>query len=122
MKLPIPSAQVRMLDAFNPFDEAIPKVRNAGFTTCCTLPGSANVIGGTGFSFKLKQASTVQDMMIPGTEVMKMALGGSPALLWAGQENADDPDGYRRSPAGNVIQRQGLLDKLKRRKRIRRFR
>ena len=72
------TAQVRMLDAFNPFDEAIPKVRNAGFTTCCTLPGSANVIGGTGFSFKLKQASTVQDMMIPGTEVMKMALGENP--------------------------------------------
>ena len=72
------TAHVRMLDAFNPFDEAIPKVRNAGFTTCCTLPGSANVIGGTGFSFKLKQASTVQDMMIPGTEVMKMALGENP--------------------------------------------
>ena len=72
------TAQVRMLDAFNPFDEAIPKVRNAGFTTCCTLPGSANVIGGIGFSFKLKQASAVQDMMIPGTEVMKMALGENP--------------------------------------------
>ena len=40
------TAQVRMLDAFNPFDIAIAKVRNAGFTTCCTLPGSANVIGG----------------------------------------------------------------------------
>ena len=72
------TAQVRMLDAFNPFDEAIPKVRNAGFTTCCTLPGSANVIGGVGFSFKLKKAATVQDMMIPGTEVMKMALGENP--------------------------------------------
>ena len=72
------TAQVRMLDAFNPFDEAIPKVRNAGFTTCCTLPGSANVIGGVGFSFKLKNAATVQEMMIPGTEVMKMALGENP--------------------------------------------
>ena len=48
------TAQVRMLDAFNPFDEAIPKVRNAGFTIMRTPPGAANVIGGTGFSFKLK--------------------------------------------------------------------
>ena len=72
------TAQVRMLDAFNPFDIAIAKVRNAGFTTCCTLPGSANVIGGTGFSFKLKNKPTVQEMMIPGPEVMKMALGENP--------------------------------------------
>ena len=70
--------QVRMLDAFNPFDEAIPKVREAGFTTGCTLPGSANVIGGQGFAFKLKKAETVLDMMIPGTTVMKMALGENP--------------------------------------------
>ena len=69
---------VRMLDAFNPFDMAVKEVREAGFTTCCTLPGSANVIGGTGFAFKLKKAETVMDMMIEGTTVMKMALGENP--------------------------------------------
>lgn len=69
---------VRMLDAFNPFDMAVKEVREAGFTTCCTLPGSANVIGGTGFAFKLKKASTVMDMKIEGTTVMKMALGENP--------------------------------------------
>ena len=72
------TAQIRGIDALNPFDMAIGAARSAGFTTCYTGPGSANVIGGTGFSFKLKQASTVQDMMIPGTEVMKMALGENP--------------------------------------------
>ena len=40
--------QVRAMDAVNPKDYAISKVRDAGFTTVCILPGSANVIGGTG--------------------------------------------------------------------------
>ena len=40
--------QVRAMDAVNPYDYAISKVREAGFTTVCILPGSANVIGGTG--------------------------------------------------------------------------
>jgi len=69
---------VRMYDAFNPFDMAVKEVREAGFTTCMTLPGSANVIGGTGFAFKLKNATTVMDMEIPNTTVMKMALGENP--------------------------------------------
>lgn len=80
------TAHVRMLDAFNPFDEAIPKVRNAGFTTCCTLPGSANVIGGTGLSFKLKNAATVQEIAIEGSEMMKMALGENPKRCYGSEK------------------------------------
>lgn len=68
---------VRAEDAINPFEPAIKKVRNAGFTTVCTLPGSANLIGGTGIVFKLRGRSA-EEMIIPGTEQMKMALGENP--------------------------------------------
>ena len=46
------TAHIRGLDAFDPCDMAITAVREAGFTTCYTGPGSANVIGGTGIGFK----------------------------------------------------------------------
>ncbi|ONI40615.1 amidohydrolase [Candidatus Epulonipiscium fishelsonii] len=68
---------VRAMDALNPDDYAIDKVRDAGFTTVCTLPGSANVIGGTGITFKLR-GKTAAEMIIEGTEQMKMALGENP--------------------------------------------
>ena len=70
--------QVRALDALNPHDITFPAVRSGGFTTLCTLPGSANLIGGTTICFKLKEAHTVFDIVIAGTEQMKMALGENP--------------------------------------------
>lgn len=69
---------VRGIDALNPFDMGISAAREAGFTTCYTGPGSANVIGGTGISFKCKQGKTVHDIAIPNSEMMKMALGENP--------------------------------------------
>jgi len=74
------------IDAFNPFDLSIPLVRAAGFTTCYTGPGSANVIGGVGFAFKLKMCDNVVDMMIPGTEMMKFALGHNPKNIYGTQK------------------------------------
>lgn len=68
---------IKALDALNPFDEALAPVRAAGFTTCYTGPGSANVIGGEGISFKLR-GSTAEEMAIPGSEMMKFALGENP--------------------------------------------
>lgn len=68
---------IRAMDALNPYDFAIERVRNAGFSTVCTLPGSANIIGGTGIVFKLR-GHTAEEMIIPGTEQMKMALGENP--------------------------------------------
>ncbi len=72
------TAHVRIIDALDPFGIAIPQVRAAGFTTCYTMPGSANVIGGTGIAFKLKAGKSIEDIIIPGTEMMKMALGENP--------------------------------------------
>jgi len=70
--------QVRAIDAVYPFENGIKLARKAGFTTCCILPGSANLIGGIGMTFKLKETQFVNDMAIPGTEVMKFALGENP--------------------------------------------
>ncbi len=68
---------VRGIDALNPDDIAIARTRKAGFTTVYTGPGSANVIGGVGCSIKLR-GKTADDMVIPGSEMMKMALGENP--------------------------------------------
>lgn len=76
---------IRAMDALNPFDFAISRVRDAGFTTVCTLPGSANVIGGTGIVLKLR-GNTAEEMIIPGTEQMKMALGENPRGVYGGDK------------------------------------
>lgn len=75
------NAHLRGVDALNPFDYAIAPVREAGFTTCYTGPGSGNVICGTGTAFKLR-GGTVQEMVIPGTTHMKMALGENPKTAY----------------------------------------
>ena len=80
------TAQIRGIDALNPFDMAIGAARSAGFTTCYTGPGSANVIGGTGLSFKLKNAATVQEIAIEGSEMMKMALGENPKRCYGSEK------------------------------------
>ena len=70
--------QARVLDAFNPRDIGIKAAREAGFTTCCSLPGSGNIIGGTGLVFKTKEGKTVDDLVLYGHEMMKFALGENP--------------------------------------------
>ena len=85
MTAPI-TAQIRGIDALNPFDPAIPIVREAGFTTLYTGPGSANIIGGTGMAIKLR-GRTAEEMVIPGTEAMKMALGENPKRVYGGQKD-----------------------------------
>jgi imidazolonepropionase-like amidohydrolase len=81
------TAQIRGLDALNPFDPAIPVVREAGFTTLYTGPGSANLVGGTGLAIKLR-GRTAEEMAIPGTEAMKMALGENPKRVYGSQNKA----------------------------------
>ena len=69
---------VRALEAVYTDDLAIKEARRGGLTTVCTLPGSTNVCGGTGVVLKLKEAKTVEEMVIPGKEPMKFALGENP--------------------------------------------
>lgn len=80
------TAHIRIIDALDPFGIAYEVVRKAGFTTCYTMPGSANVIGGTGIAFKLKDGRCIEDIIIPGTEMMKMALGENPKGVYGGQK------------------------------------
>ena len=70
--------QVRAIDAVNPYDYAVDVVRQAGFTTVCILPGSANLIGGRGTVIKLRNVNTAEEMEVPGCEQMKFAMGENP--------------------------------------------
>lgn len=90
---------VRALDAFHPRDLSVSETRKAGFTTVCVLPGSSNLIGGTGFCAKLKDSPIVDDMVIPGSEVMKFALGQNP------RRNYREKDRIPKTRMGNA----GLL-------------
>lgn len=75
------TAQVRGIDSLNPQDPAIPDVVAGGVTCVYTGPGSANIIGGTGFAMKLR-GRTAEEMLIAGTEAMKMALGENPKRVY----------------------------------------
>ncbi|KAI7873769.1 composite domain of metallo-dependent hydrolase [Lichtheimia hyalospora FSU 10163] len=57
---------VRSLDAFSPSDNAIRIVASGGVTTALVLPGSANIMGGEAFVFKLRPVPTTSnsDMLI----------------------------------------------------------
>ena len=70
-------SHVRAADAVYPDDYAIIPVREAGFTTVFSTPGSGNVIGGTGVSIKLR-GHTAQEMIIPDSQQMKFAFGENP--------------------------------------------
>ena len=75
-------------DSINPRDLAIAKAREVGFTTVCTLPGSSNVIGGNGICLKLKEAQTAAELIIPGTEMFKMAFGENPKRFFGDNKKA----------------------------------
>jgi imidazolonepropionase-like amidohydrolase len=81
--------QLRGIDSFNPDDPSIADVVEAGVTAVWTTPGSANVIGGTGFMVKLR-GETAREMAVPGTEQMKMALGENPKRVY-GKEKQKFP-------------------------------
>ena len=73
---------LRVIDALHPQDVGLQHAVRAGFTTCYTGPGSGNIIGGTGISFKLRSGVTIDDLIFPGSEQMKMALGENPKRVY----------------------------------------
>lgn len=94
---------LRGLDSFNPADPAIPDVVRAGITTVFSGPGSANVVGGLGAAYKLR-GRTAEEMLIPGTEALKMALGENPKGVY--KDRAGGP-GTRMGNAG--VLREALV-------------
>ena len=68
------SPQLRAIDAIDPFDENFVFAREAGVTTVCTGPGSANAIGGTFIAMKTV-GRCVDKMAIKNEVAMKCAFG-----------------------------------------------
>jgi imidazolonepropionase-like amidohydrolase len=109
------TAHLRAIDAINPDDPALADLRAAGITTVYTGPGSANIIGGTGVAIKTI-GNTIEEMVIPGTEGMKMALGENPKRVYGEQKNQ-----YPATRMGNagvlreaLVEAQNYLDKIAR--------
>lgn len=75
-------------DCLNPQDYGIGRAIRAGFTAGHTQPGSSNIIGGTGITIKLKETCLVDDLIIPDSEQMKMALGENPKRTYKAQGKA----------------------------------
>lgn len=68
---------MRGIDSINPEDPSFANALAAGVTTVYTGPGSGNIIGGSGIAVKT-MGRTVDELVYPGTEAMKMALGENP--------------------------------------------
>lgn len=69
--------QMRAIDAIYPQDEAFENAREAGVTTVCTGPGSAEVVSGT-FAALKTCGNCVDDMLIKEPIAMKCAFGENP--------------------------------------------
>ena len=94
--------QVRALDAVNPEDWAVQPVREAGFTTVYTQPGSGNIIGGTGIAIKMWGHTADDDSRNRGNEIC--AGRESQAVPWTGAaSDALDQNGNGSSSSGNSV-------------------
>lgn len=108
---------LRGMDSLNPQDPAIKDVLSGGVTTVYTGPGSANIIGGTGFAMKLR-GRTAEEMIIPGTEAMKMALGENPKRVY-GEMQHKAPRTRMANAAvlrEALVKAQNYIDKIERAK------
>ena len=76
--------QMRAIDSIWPMDEAFELARNGGVTTCCTGPGSANVLGGTFVAIKT-WGKRVDDMIVKDPIAMKCAFGENPKRFYGHQ-------------------------------------
>ena len=75
---------MRGIDGCNPQDETIQTALEAGITTACAGPGSANVIGGTFFAYKTK-GNCIDEMTIQNPVAMKAAFGENPKNCYRGK-------------------------------------
>ncbi len=74
--------ELRAIDAIKPQDVAFQETLEAGVTTVCTGPGSANLIGGT-FCILKTYGKTIDDMIVVEESSMKMALGENPKRVYS---------------------------------------
>lgn len=77
------TAGVRAEYAFWPQDPGIPRALAGGVTAALVLPGSANLIGGHGFTVVMRPARTADEARFPGApETLKMACGENPKRVY----------------------------------------
>ena len=76
--------QMRAIDSIYPLDESFELARKGGVTTCCTGPGSANVLGGTFVAIKTA-GKRVDDMIVKYPIAMKCAFGENPKRFYGKQ-------------------------------------
>ena len=76
--------QMRAIDSIYPLDEAFEHARKGGVTTCCTGPGSANVLGGTFVAIKTA-GKRVDNMIVRDPIAMKCAFGENPKRFYGQQ-------------------------------------
>ena len=94
--------QLRAIDGINPLDPSLKTAREAGVTTVCTGPGSANVLGGTFTAIKTV-GRRVDDMTVRAEVAMKCAFGENPKRCYR-----DKCDSSRMSTA--AILRRALFE------------
>jgi imidazolonepropionase-like amidohydrolase len=77
------TAEVDAQHSFWPQDPGLTRARAAGVTSLLVLPGSANLVGGRGFSVKNRPARSAAAMHFPGAPpVLKMACGENPKRVY----------------------------------------
>lgn len=72
------TAHLCAIDAIDIHCDAFKALHTFGITAACFVPGSANVVCGTGFVAKTAGDNTVGDLEVLNPAVMKCALGGNP--------------------------------------------
>jgi len=81
------ACQLRAIDAIEPRDETLAEAREAGITTLCAGPGSANVLGGTFAAYK-PVGKRIDDMVIKAEVAMKCAFGENPKRCYREKGNS----------------------------------
>jgi imidazolonepropionase-like amidohydrolase len=76
---------VRALDAINPRDQGLADARQAGVTTVCVTPGSANAICGQAAVIKTA-GEAVDRMVVRQPAGLKMALGENPKGVYKSRD------------------------------------
>jgi len=77
------TADVAARHSFWPQDPGLSHAAAAGVTTLLVLPGSANLIGGRGFTLKNRPARSAAGMLFPDAPpVLKMACGENPKRVY----------------------------------------
>jgi imidazolonepropionase-like amidohydrolase len=83
------TAGLRAEHSFWPQDPALERAVAGGVTTIGVLPGSANVIGGRGFTVHMFPERGARAMRFPGApDILKMACGENPKRIYHEQKRA----------------------------------